>query len=265
MLSLHTDPDYVTEEAMLESPLLLSIKYTRKVRDNDNAILNMLLEHKANVNWQNSSGDTALTLATDVQNIVVVKQLFGVNGIKVDASNLNGDTALHIAASRDSIEIVSILLEHGASIYARNKSGQNPIHVACANGNTTLLRVLLEKHSIEITRIVRERDLLGNTPLLLAKTAPVNAHILVEYLLSLNADIKASDHQGNKILHLNGEIDDLDLCEVIIAKCPQLLHSVNYEQETPLHIAAKLGYKYSVQLFLEKYVTKHYLLYNFIY
>jgi len=256
-VSMHTDPDYVTEEAMLESPLLLSIKYTRKARDNSSAILNMLLEHKANVNWQNSSGDTALTLAADAQNIVIVKQLIGVSGIRIDISNLNGDTALHIAAFRDSIEIVSILLEHGASIYAKNKSGQNPIHVACANGNTTLLRVLLEKHSIEITRIVRERDLQGNTPLLLAKTAPVNAHILVEYLLSLNADIKASDHQGNKILHLNGEIDDLDLCEVIIAKCPQLLHSVNYEQETPLHIAAKLGYKYSVQLFLEKYVPYH--------
>jgi len=255
LMLLFTDPDYVTEDAMLESPLLLSIKYARKAKDDSNAILAILLERKANVNWQNSGGETALTLATDTQNITLVKQLVAVKGLKVDIANLNGDTALHVAAARDSIEITSILLENGASIYAKNKIGRNPIHVACACGNTNLLRVLLEKHSIEITRIVRERDLEGNTPLLLAKTAPVNAHVLVEYLLSLNADIRASDHQGNKILHLNGEIDDLDLCEVIIAKCPQLLHSVNYEQETPLHIAAKLGYKYSVQLFLEKFVV----------
>ena len=246
-----SDPDCVTEDAMLETPLILAVKYARKAKESL-TIIELLLNQKVNINWQNSSGDTALTLATEMQHVAVFKKLIGVKNIEIEKANLKGDTPLIIAAGRDNIDIISTLLTHKADIYAKNKLGHNAVHVACINGNINLLQVILEKHAIEISRILRERDLQGNTPLLLAKTAMCSTPILVEYLMSMNADVRASDHHGNKLLHLHNEIDDVDLCEMIIAKCPQLLYDVNHDQETPLHIVTKLGYKYSAQLFIEK-------------
>lgn len=249
--SICLDPDCVTEDSMLETPLILAVKYARRAKESF-TIVDLLLKRKVNVNWQNSNGDTALTLATEMQNLAIFKQLIDVKGIEIEKSNLKGDTPLIIAASRDNIEIINILLTHKGDIYTKNKLGHNAVHMACINGNILLLQAILEKHAIEISRILRERDLQGNTPLLLARTASCNAPILVEYLISMNADIRASDHHGNKLLHLNNEIDDADLCEMIINQCPQLLYNVNHNQETPLHIVTKLGYKYSAQLFMEK-------------
>ena len=245
------DPDCVTEDSMLETPLILAVKYARKAKESF-TIVDLLLKRKVNINWQNSGGDTALTLATEMQHVAVFKQLINAKNIEIEKPNLKGDTPLIIAAGRDNIEIINILLTHKADIYAKNKLGHNSVHVACINGNIMLLQAILEKHAIEISRILRERDLQGNTPLLLAKTSSCNTPILVEYLMSMNADVRASDHHGNKLLHLYNEIDDVDLCEMILTKCPQLLHDVNHNQETPLHVVTKLGYKYSAQLFMEK-------------
>ena len=236
---------------MLETPLILAVKYASNAKENL-TILDLLLKEEVNVNSQNSNGDTALIFATEMQNVAVFEQLIGIKNIEIEKSNLKGDTPLIIAASHCDIEMINMLLAREANIYAKNKLGHNSVHVACKNGNINVLQAILEKHSIEHSRILRERDLQGNTPLLLAKTAPSNALILVEYLISMNADVRVSDHHGNKLLHLYNEVDDVELCEMIIGKYPPLLEDVNHNNETPLHIATKLGYKNTANLFLEK-------------
>ena len=240
---------------MLETPLILAVKYAANAKENQ-TILDLFLEEEVNVNSQNSNGDTALILATDMQNVAVFEQLIGLRNVEIEKSNLKGDTPLIIAARHDDTEMINMLLAHEADIYAKNKLGHNSVHVACINGNINALRAILGKHSVEHSRILRERDLQGNTPLLLAKMAPSNVSILVEYLISINADTRASDHHGNKLLHLYNKVDDVDLCERIIGKYPhdqsQLLEDVNNNNETPLHIVTKLGYKDTAKLFIDK-------------
>ena len=51
-------------------------------------------------------------------------------GADVDARNANGDTALHIAASRGLDDIVALLAERGAALDARNENGQTPLGLA---------------------------------------------------------------------------------------------------------------------------------------
>ena len=58
-------------------------------------------------------------------------------GADADARNGNGDTALHIAASRGLEDIVALLAEHGAALDARNGNGQTPLGVA--SGVTAVL------------------------------------------------------------------------------------------------------------------------------
>ena len=240
---------------MLETPLILAVKYAANAKENQ-TILDLFLKEEVNVNSQNSNGDTALILATDMQNVAVFEQLIGLRNVEIEKSNLKGDTPLIIAARHDDTEMINMLLAHEADIYTKNKLGHNSVHVACINGNINALRAILGKHSVEHSRILRERDLQGNTPLLLAKMAPSNVSILVEYLISINADTRASDHHGNKLLHLYNKVDDVDLCERIIGKYPhdqsQLLEDVNNNNETPLHIVTKLGYKDTAKLFIDK-------------
>ena len=62
-------------------------------------------------------------------------------GADVDARNGNGDTALHIAASRGLDDIVTILAERGAALDVRNENGQTPLGLA-AGGTAVLLAEL---------------------------------------------------------------------------------------------------------------------------
>ena len=248
---LHIDPNCSTEDLLLETPLILAVKYAKNIKERL-AILDLLLKEEVNVNSENSNGDTALLLATDMQNVVVFEQLIGIKSVEIEKSNLKGDTPLIIAATHNNIEIVKKLLAHKANIYAKNKLGHNSVHVACINGSSNVLQAILKEHSLECNRILRERDLQGNTPLLLAKTAPCNASILVEYLMSINANVCVSNYHGSKLLHLYNEIDDVDLCEKIIDKHPGLLEDTNHNNETPLHIVTKLGHKDTAKLFIEK-------------
>lgn len=251
-MRIFLDTNCATEDSMLDTPLILAVKYASKAKEGL-AILDLLLKKEVNINYQNSKGDTALMLATDLQDVDVFRLLINVEQIDIKKSNLKGDTPLIVAASHDNEEIISTLLKcKEADIYAKNKLGCNAVHVACINGNKEILQIILENHTMEKNRILLERGLQRKTPLLLAKTASCNGSILVTYLVSMNADMRATDCHGNTLLHLYNQDDDVDLNEMIIGNCPQLLQHTNHNKETPLHIVTKLGYKDSAELFMKR-------------
>lgn len=49
------------------------------------------------------------------------------HGAKINAVGYDNDTALHEAASKSNIEIIGILLDHGANIHSQNVYGEKPI------------------------------------------------------------------------------------------------------------------------------------------
>ena len=51
-------------------------------------------------------------------------------GIDIDATNINGQTALHIACLNDEQDIVQLLLAAGSNIYAKNLHNCMPAHLA---------------------------------------------------------------------------------------------------------------------------------------
>jgi ankyrin repeat protein len=56
------------------------------------------------------------------------------HGVDVDAFNVNGQTALHMAAARGADGIVRLLAERGAKLNAMNKQGHTPLEVALGAG-----------------------------------------------------------------------------------------------------------------------------------
>ena len=65
-------------------------------------------------------------------------------GVDVNATQIDGHTALHWAAHYDDAETVALLVKAGANVNAANHYGVPPLALACTNGNAAVVRMLLE-------------------------------------------------------------------------------------------------------------------------
>ena len=136
-----------------------------------------LLENGAEINWKDQYEGTALHRAVFKENIQMVEFLIskGANindkiepglatvmkktadedkGKFSTVENAHGATPLHIAVDRNNIEIVKILLEHGASIneyltvgydFSKRKNLRKALDIARMNKNKEIENLLLQK------------------------------------------------------------------------------------------------------------------------
>ena len=100
----------------------------------------LLLEHQANPNLQNSSGETPLHHASEN-----VAQLLLQHGANPNVPQHDGDTPLHYAAFKGHSKLAQLLLDSGAVIDQSNTlSHSTPLHYAVDTDNVDVARVLLE-------------------------------------------------------------------------------------------------------------------------
>ena len=65
------------------------------------------------------------------------------DGADVDASEVDGTTALHWAVHRDDQDLAELLIEAGADVTATNRYGVAPLSLACTNGSAHMVERLL--------------------------------------------------------------------------------------------------------------------------
>ena len=53
-------------------------------------------------------------------------------------------TPLHIATGKNSLEMVSLLLDHGADIEAKDNDGWTPLRIAAVEHSLDMARLLIE-------------------------------------------------------------------------------------------------------------------------
>lgn len=61
-----------------------------------------------------------------------------------NVSDENGQTPLHMAADKDSVDCIMILLKNGANINAADNEGTTPLHAAVIRGSVDVTKTLLE-------------------------------------------------------------------------------------------------------------------------
>lgn len=104
----------------------------------------------------------------------------------VNATQIDGTTALHWAAERDDVETVRLLLQAGANVKATNRYGMTPLALACTNGNGPLLDALLKAGADANAALPG-----GETALMTAsRTGRVDG---VKVLLAHGADVNAKE------------------------------------------------------------------------
>jgi len=117
----------------------------RAARSNDVAAVRLLLSHGANINVAARDGSTPFMIAagqswrdehslgTERESIEILTQLLDA-GAPIGATNTAGETALHGAATRGADTIVRFLVDRGARLDAKDKAGRTPLHAAMGIG-----------------------------------------------------------------------------------------------------------------------------------
>ena len=123
-----------------------------------------LLEKGADPNARDEDGRTPLHEAAGMGHVEIVKLLLE-HGADPNAEDEDGWTPLHVAmfygcievakhvyihcpqqrqVKGSLVEVVKLLLEHGADPNAQNKSGETPLHDAACLGHVEIVKLLLE-------------------------------------------------------------------------------------------------------------------------
>lgn len=244
----------------------------------DLAKIKVLVAQSANVNYRDkNSGVTPLATAVYYGNLDIVRTLVG-NGADVNhrpwglkeqriASSsvtfkerellrtiARGDTALIIAAQKNSIEIASYLIEKGARISVANRKKETPSLIVVRNGNAAFMTLLLDNGvDPDRARIERKIDPFITRshkkeprPSLLIEAAAGGHTGTVRVLLNAGAQVDIQDDIGRSALFKASEQGHSSTVALLLAHQadPNLYDNSG---RTSLMVASKNGYKNIVE------------------
>ncbi|XP_050344611.1 ankyrin-3-like [Nymphalis io] len=156
--------------------LYLACRYERSIQT-----IKAILESVPDIaNYGSNDYDTPLHFSSDQGRVEVVQLLLD-HGAIIDVQDFDGDTPLHHAALSKQYEVLALLLYAGADPELKNDANYLPFHLACYRGCfdvvTTLYLFINDVNEVTIN---------GDSPLILA-TQGFNDEI-VKFLLERGAD-----------------------------------------------------------------------------
>ena len=152
---------------------------------------------------ENESNESKLIDAAFSGNVGEVKALLAVPGIDVNAEDINGRSALMLAAGGGRTAIVQDLLafqpqdgQPGINVNARDKNGWSALMMAARGGHTEMIKSLLAFPGIDVNEA---KDEYGRTALILAVSS--RSTEVVRVLLAFpGIDVNIRDNNGDTAL-----------------------------------------------------------------
>lgn len=236
--------------------------------------LKALLESGLSVNLVNNRGETPLHKAAKEFNHDVVSFLHK-SRANVNSKDFFGNTPLHVASFAGNIESVRLLINLGAKLEERNNLGQIPLFKCVESGQREIIQefvnrnpsLLEEKSAVgdTVLHIAAESGDLGILQMLLNLGASVNdknnkqqmplyraalkGNIIAAKLLQNITDLRSTS-SGLTMLH-EAALDGNANAVKILVNSGIPADSVGLWDNTPLHIAAGLGFSDVVQTLLD--------------
>lgn len=91
-------------------------------------------------------GNTARLMQAIVDHDVEhVEDWLAQEGVDPNTRDYTGRTALHLAATSSSPEVVKCLVDHGARLIARLADGRTALHLAAERGDVEIVKILMDK------------------------------------------------------------------------------------------------------------------------
>ncbi|GFO41661.1 ankyrin repeat and sterile alpha motif domain-containing protein 1b, partial [Plakobranchus ocellatus] len=167
-------------------------------------------------------------------------------GVNVNCSDNSGDTPLHLAALNGHLDIVSLLLDCDANPTLLDTQDCSPLHLAAWNGHTEICSELLLSPEGQALLNLQTRD--GNTAL---HFAAHHGHTnVLALLLQKGGDPVIRNLEDKSPLDLAAQYDRLDIVMQLVMSHPELVAQRSI-QNTPLHLASRLGHKAVVRYLLD--------------
>lgn len=155
---------------------------------------------------------------------------------ELPSGDLGGEkTALHLAACHGHMNIVTILLNHGADVNQFDSTLRRPLHDAALNGATEMIAVLLENGAL-----VNTRDETSYQPLHLASRS--GSCEAVRLLLVAGAYVDCVSNDGFQPLHHAAQFcDSKGLATLLLDYGANIEATTNFGY-TPLELACESGH-----------------------
>uniref|UniRef100_A0A2K6PVD8 Nuclear factor NF-kappa-B p100 subunit n=1 Tax=Rhinopithecus roxellana TaxID=61622 RepID=A0A2K6PVD8_RHIRO len=206
---------------------------------------------------QDENGDTPLHLAIIHGQTSVIEQIAYVIhhaqhlGV-VNLTNHLHQTPLHLAVITRQTSVVSFLLRVGADPTLLDRHGDSAMHLAlrAGTGAPELLRALLQSGAPAVPQLLHMPDFEGLYPVHLAVRA--RSPECLDLLVDSGAEVEATERQGGRTaLHLATEMEELGLVTHLVTKLRANVNARTFAGNTPLHLAAGLGYPTLTRLLLK--------------
>lgn len=202
---------------------------------------------KVDINTQDNQGNTPLHIAVSHGNIYMIQTLLKIPGIKLNIKNSNGQTPLHIAATKNTSEIISMLV---SKIYSDSELQRAPSwdfmtldlyridsieEINCPHEESD------EEQQNSLESIINSTDNEGNTAYLLAVQNGYKD--VVSYFLRIQCnDERAVNQEGMNALHISVSNSNKKIVNLILEQ--DSYPSVNQKDKkgkTPLIYSCELN------------------------
>jgi ankyrin repeat protein len=208
-------------------------------------IIQLLLDHGANLNACDKSGNTALHFAASEGHLEAARMLLE-RGADVNSQNDEGLAPLQRASQgqhEGHRDIIRLLLDHGADLGARDNSGNSALHFAAFEGHFEVAHLLLERGAD-----VNSQNGEGLAPLQRASQGRHEGYLeVVRLLLDHGANVNMHDNSGNTALHFVASGGHLEVARMLIEQGAE----VNSQNDKGL-LASQDGYEDIVRLLLDR-------------
>ncbi|EAY19356.1 ankyrin repeat protein, putative [Trichomonas vaginalis G3] len=193
-----------------------------------------LVEHlisKCNdINATNIDGKMALHIATECGSMKTIKILIS-HGADVNAKDMNGRTALHIASRKNYDKIAKFLVSHNADVNLKDKNGKSALYYAIMSNYKEIAKILIAHGSN-----FDEKNGEGKNFLHIALE-----HYQAEisnFLINHGVDINQKDNNGYSPLHYIAASNSMhSVMELLISKGADI-NAQDNNGKTSLHLAA---------------------------
>ena len=236
-----------------------SINYYSKA----SKVSDLLIKGGAKINAADTYGFTPLMVASQLNNIPLVK-LLCTSGANVNAKSTDGISSLMFAADKGYFEIAKTLVQYGADVNSSTPDGNAVLIAAVRANNDSISELLLEnkadiniQNNLDLTPLHYAAgygyplmtDLLinyganldctdedGNTPL--ASSVYSGAYKVSELLINAGADVNKPDKFDNTPVMIASQFNDTTLIRILYQSGAKL-DKTNNHKSTALSITIK--------------------------
>eukprot|EP01133_Synstelium_polycarpum_P015502 gene15502-18413_t len=153
----------------------------------------------------------------------------------INSTDASKRTALHFACHSGNNVTFDLLIKYNADINAVDFDKYTPLMMACKMLNSKMAERLIAMPNCKIDLMNKE----GFTALHLAVMNSLTS--VVKALLDRNAIISLAQSESGSLLHAACGIKDTDVIDLLVAKEPRLLNTLDSNKMSPLHMACAYG------------------------